>query len=69
MHKGENVGPRSLYNEVPKLEGGGAVAVPGKIKLTILGRAEGLRLLAPQLLSIVNAYFLQPLKRSVLPGS
>lgn len=23
MHKGENVGPRSLYNEVPKLEVGG----------------------------------------------
>lgn len=24
MHKGENVGPRSLYNEVPKLEVGGS---------------------------------------------
>lgn len=31
MHKGENAGPRSMYNEVPKLEVGGQWQCQGRL--------------------------------------
>lgn len=66
------VGPRGMYDEAPKLGGG---AMPWNCNATETEAdwpgegAEGTGRPAPGRLSIGNAYFLQLLKRSVLPGS
>lgn len=66
------MGPRSMYNEAPEL---GREAMPQNCnamgdEADLSGKgAEGTGPQAPRLHSVINVYFFQLLKRSVLPGT